>query len=274
MTFIKKKPEVITEEAANPFEQSFETSSDITAKAQQALMKLVEGEADAINQYEQAIEMVEASEAWLSEAVMPTLKDIRREEKKHLGQLYSKIRELPGGEEDFADGEEEAKTGEEKESVQESVQGGKVYDGEKVYDIISDLTIDIDSGTQAWEEFGDLARSIDINTDYTAEELDAILSSYEIDSQTLMRIETLISELPDAREERIANFRSVISEEIETLKNILDGDNSVYAVHTYAARDRIMKMIDDLEKLSYDGSRNVVYDMRDWREGSGQTVLM
>lgn len=269
MVFIKKKQELVTEEAANPLEQSMETSNDITSKAQQAIMKLLEGEADAINQYAQAMEMVEASEAWLSEAVMDTLKDIRREEKKHLAQLYSKVKEFPENAEDFEDGEEEAATGVDKESVKEAVVQGKVYDGSKVNDIITNHTIGFEYGTQEYEALDTLASYIDFERDYTAQEIDNALAQFAIDPNTLQQIEAEISELPDAKQERIKEFKSDLEMDIQAISDLID-DSKLF---TFAARHRLNELIMGLKEIEYDGSRDTVWNTTEWENSRNKKVI-
>ena len=124
--FIPKK--TLTESmASNPLDAIQTVSNDITKKAQEGILTAVAAETDAINQYEQILDLINSSEPWLSEKAIPVIKDIIAEEKKHLGQLTELVSQLPGYQVDFEKGEKETQTGEdtsdkeEKEGVEESV---------------------------------------------------------------------------------------------------------------------------------------------------------
>ena len=130
--FIPKK--TLTEGmASNPLDAVQTVSNDITKKAQEGILTAVAAETDAINQYEQILDLINSSEPWLSEKAIPVIKDIIAEEKKHLGQLTELVSQLPGYQVDFEKGEKETQTGEdtsdkeaekteeEKEEVEESV---------------------------------------------------------------------------------------------------------------------------------------------------------
>ena len=124
--FIPKK--TLTESmASNPLDAIQTVSNDITKKAQEGILTAVAAETDAINQYEQILDLINSSEPWLSKKAIPVIKDIIAEEKKHLGQLTELVSQLPGYQVDFEKGEKETQTGEdtsdkeEKEEVEESI---------------------------------------------------------------------------------------------------------------------------------------------------------
>lgn len=257
---------VFSEEAANPLEQSMEISSDITTKAQQALMKLIDGEADAINQYEQAIEMVEASEEWLSEAVLPTLKDIHGEEKKHIAQLYSKVRVLPANKKFFIAGEEEAETGEDKsdskEAVQESVSAEapeKVFSGHSLSDVLINYSSNYPHPTKSFTYLGD---EFDSDKKYTAYEVDSVLSEYNIDADTLEEIENKILALQSESDENAAYFEEAKQNDIELLQRLISDDEywDVKQLRLYSAREMVKNIISILQGTEYDGSKVSEFD--------------
>jgi rubrerythrin len=268
MAFIKKK--IITEAAGNPLEVAITQDQATTNIAQQGLLKLVEGEADAINQYDQAIALVEASEDWLQNAALGTLKDIRREEKKHIAQLYTVIKKLPANEKDFEAGEKEALTGkeEQKESITEAVAPNKKYNGSAISDIVAGLTISGETDPDAYEQLAELQLIFDPERDYTAEEVDAGLARFEIEPTVLEQIEQQISALPDAQQERVTDFQTDMSDDIAALEELLE-DNKIV---TFAAATRLRELIDGLKQIKYDGSASVEWRLN--RQGNPEKTMI
>lgn len=151
--FIPK--EVLTEGmAANPLDKGVAEEQDITTLAQEGILTAVAAETDAINQYEQILDLINSSEPWLSEKAIPVIKDIIAEEKKHLGQLTELVSQLPGYQVDFEKGEKETQTGEdtsdkeEKEEVEESVTIETENGSMKVETIYVNDAVDPETGIE------------------------------------------------------------------------------------------------------------------------------
>jgi len=124
MKLIPKKR--LTEETAgNPLDYAVATDTDVTTKAEEAIMVAIASETDAMNQYMQILDLVERSEDWLKSLVTDEIQDILDEEKKHLAQLSYIASKLPHVENKWNEGWKEAESGkdtsENKEEVKESI---------------------------------------------------------------------------------------------------------------------------------------------------------
>ena len=202
--FIPKK--TLTESmASNPLDAVQTVSNDITKKAQEGILTAAAAETDAINQYEQILDLVSSSEPWLGEKATPVLTDIVAEEKKHLAQLTELVSTLPAFVTEFEEGEKETQTGEdtseekeeepakedEEKSEEEKEEKEEVEEAGPTFDLSSTLKII----TEEYPTASSFWSTDDINStkeSVKAEYIDSLLEAVEMDAETLDKIEKRI----------------------------------------------------------------------------------
>ena len=250
MAFIKKQKlvEEVKEEPTQTITESVEDN------LQSALLEVV---ADELNYVAKLNRMIELAEEAGKDDLVSALKSSRASMKSNIAEVYGKGKKILGLSEE--------KEEEPKESVTEAVDPSKVYSGEKVADIISDYTVDI-LGTEAADDLEMISRSFYSDEDYTAEQIDAELNKYAIDPQMREEIETEISQLPDARQARIEEFKSDLDSDISSLENLVEG------MITFAGWDRLTNLISDLKNLKYDGAPGVCWGVNDYGKGKGPII--
>ena len=247
MAFIKKQ-KLVEEVKEEPIEVITESVED---NLQSALLEVV---ADELNYVAKLNRMIELAEEAGKEDLVEALRASRASMKSNIAEVYGKGKKILGLTET-----------EEKEEVTEAVDPTKVYDGEKVADIISDFTVDI-MGTQAAEELEMIASSFDSDVDYTAEQIDEELNKYSIDPQTREEIETQISQLPDAKQARREEFKSDMDSDIAMLEELKD------QFQTFAARERIINLIIDLKNIEHNGAKDTRWKVGDFGSGKGPII--
>lgn len=269
MRFIPKKKEILTEADINPLEVN---SVDLTYDEQyvQAIMKAVASESSAIVEYEQilAIEPHVTSEN-LVNIFHDTLEDIKNEEIKHISQLNTKLAEAPSLKDGYKDGEEEAESGVDKENeseenneeikqeestedLTEAVEEGRYYEPANVMDALSDR-FDLND-----EQFDDISKIIDVygnNEELTADEMDKALQKviikYKFSEEEIPTLENIVNSTIDPRADRRADFKDDIAFDVDTLEGIID------QLDTFAAKQRVQKIIEELNNLEYNGEKNI-----------------
>ena len=269
MRFIPKKKEILTEADINPLEVN---SVDLTYDEQyvQAIMRAVASESSAIVEYEQilAIEPHVTSEN-LVNIFHDTLEDIKNEEIKHISQLNTKLAEAPSLKDGYKDGEEEAESGVDKENeseenneetkqeestedLTEAVEEGRYYEPARVMDALSDR-FDLND-----EQFDDISKIIDIygnNDELTAEEMDKalqnVITKYQFSEEEIPTLEDIVNSTIDPRADRRENFKDDIAFDVDTLEGIID------QLDTFAAKQRVQKIIEELNNLEYNGEKNI-----------------
>lgn len=247
MAFIKKQ-KLVEEVKEEPVEVITESVED---NLQSALLEVV---ADELNYVAKLNRMIELAEEAGKEDLVEALRTSRASMKSNIAEVYGKGKKILGLTET-----------EEKEEVTEAVDPTKVYDGEKVADIISDFTVDI-MGTQAAEELEMIASSFASDVDYTAEQIDEELNKYSIDPQTREEIETQISQLPDAKQARREEFKSDMDSDIAMLEELKD------QFQTFAARERIINLIIDLKNIEHNGAKDTRWKVGDFGSGKGSII--
>ena len=252
MAFIKKQKliESIEEKTTETITESVEDN------LQSALLEVV---ADELSYVAGLNRMIELAEDAGKDDLVSALKKSRSSMKGSIAELYSKGKKILGIEEE--------KVEESKEEFSEDIDNSKVYSGDKIFDIISNYTIDL-LGTNAANDLEQLAYSFDRDMDYTAEQIDAELDKYQIDPSMLESIEMEISRLPDARQARREEFKSDMDSDVSTLKMIIE-DSKLF---TFAAQDRLIKLINDLEHIEYDGRPGVVWGKNDYGKNKGAII--
>ena len=249
MAFIKKQ-KLVEEVKEEPVEVITESVED---NLQSALLEVV---ADELNYVAKLNRMIELAEEAGKDDLVEALRTSRASMKSNIAEVYGKGKKILG----LTEENEEPK-----EEVTEAVDPTKVYDGEKVADIISDFTVDI-MGTQAAEELEMIASSFASDVDYTAEQIDEELNKYSIDPQTREEIETQISQLPDAKQARREEFKSDMDSDIAMLEELKD------QFQTFAARERIINLIIDLKNLEHIGAKNTQWKVDDFGSGKGPII--
>lgn len=249
MAFIKKQK--LVEEVKEPVVETITES--VEDNLQSALLEVV---ADELNYVAKLNRMIELAEQANKEDLVTALRSSRASMKNNIAEVYSKGKKILGLTEEKEDSKEE---------VTEAVDPTKVYDGEKVADIISDYTVDI-MGTEAAEELEMIASSFASDVDYTAEQIDAELNKYSIDPQTREEIETAISQLPDAKQARREEFKSDMDSDIAMLEELKD------QFQTFAARERIINLIIDLKNIEHNGEKATQWRVGDFGSGKGPII--
>ena len=251
MAFIKKQ-KLVEEVKEEPVVETITES--VEDNLQSALLEVV---ADELSYVAKLNRMIELAEEAGKDDLVTALKKSRASMKTNIAEVYGKGKKILGLV------EEDEK--EEKESVTEAVDPSKVYNGEKVSDIVSDYTVDL-IGTDAANELEILSRSFNANEDYTAEQIDAELNKYSIDPETREAIETEISNLPDAKIERQQEFKMDMDNDIGLLEELKD------EMRTFAGWDRLVNLIVALKGIEYDGHPGVCWGVNDYGKGKGTII--
>ena len=128
MAFIKKQK--LVEEVKEPVVETITES--VEDNLQSALLEVV---ADELSYVAKLNRMIELAEEAGKDDLVTALKKSRASMKTNIAEVYGKGKKILGL-------VEENEQEEEKESVTEAVDPSKVYNGEKVSDIVSDYTVD------------------------------------------------------------------------------------------------------------------------------------
>lgn len=280
MRFIPKKKETLIEAEANPLEIS-STELSYDEKYIQAITKAVASESGAIVEYEQILALEpHIKEKGLVETFHDTLIDIKDEEIKHLAQLNTKLSETSSFKNSYEKGVNEAESGidkkEQKESVEltesierivENVPQNRTYDSDNIAQIIAakyELTD---------EQYEDILNLFDpfhideISAEDVDEGLERVSKKYEFTPEERLEIENdIIANANNPMGDRKEEFDSDINFDINTLEDILENLN------TYAAQERIKKIIEELKSIEYNGEKDIAwnpkyYDMNKHKRG-------
>ena len=271
MRFIPKKKEIIVETETNPLEtNSVDLSYD--ERYTQAIMKAVASESGAIVEYEQilALEPNVAKES-LVNLFHDTLIDIKNEEIKHFAQLNTQLSKAPSLKNSYERGKEEANSGvdksneekqEESSNLTESINGikeavpqNRSYDSDNIAQLIAGKYQLTD---EQYEDIRDLLDPLH-SDEISAEEVDAgleqIAVKYEFTREEKDEIENeIIAKASNPMGDRQQEFKDDISFDINTLEDLLDEFN------TYAAQQRIKKVIEELKAIEYNGEKDITWN--------------
>ena len=292
MRFIPKKKEVLTEADINPLEAN---SVDLSYDEQyvQAIMKAVASESGAIVEYEQILALEpNVTKDSLVELFHDTLVDIKDEEIKHLAQLNTQLSKAPSLKDSYRDGKEEADSGEDKseensdesdkeeqkesseltESVQEikeAVPQDRTYDSDNIAQLIAakyELT------DEQYEDILDLLdplRDDEISAEDVDRGLERIAGKYEFTPEEKEEIENeIIAKASNPMGDRKEEFKDDISFDINTLEDMLENFN------TYAAQQRVKKVIEELKAIEYNGEKNIAWNPKyyDYKKHTGGLI--
>ena len=271
MRFIPKKKEIIVETETNPLETN---SVDLSYDEQytQAIMKAVASESGAIVEYEQILALEpNVSKESLVNLFHDTLIDIKNEEIKHFAQLNTQLSKAPSLKNSYERGKEEANSGvdksnEEKQEessnltesineIKEAVPQNRSYDSDNIAQLIAGKYQLTD---EQYEDIRDLLDPLH-SDEISAEEVDAgleqIAVKYEFTREEKDEIENeIIAKASNPMGDRQQEFKDDISFDINTLEDLLDEFN------TYAAQQRIKKVIEELKAIEYNGEKDITWN--------------
>ena len=271
MRFIPKKKEIIVETETNPLETN---SVDLSYDEQytQAIMKAVASESGAIVEYEQILALEpNVSKESLVNLFHDTLIDIKNEEIKHFAQLNTQLSKAPSLKNSYERGKEEANSGvdksneekqEESSNLTESINGlkgavpqNRSYDSDNIAQLIAGKYQLTD---EQYEDIRDLLDPLH-SDEISAEEVDAgleqIAVKYEFTREEKDEIENeIIAKASNPMGDRQQEFKDDISFDINTLEDLLDEFN------TYAAQQRIKKVIEELKAIEYNGEKDITWN--------------
>ena len=271
MRFIPKKKEIIVETETNPLEtNSVDLSYD--ERYTQAIMKAVASESGAIVEYEQILALEpNVSKESLVNLFHDTLIDIKNEEIKHFAQLNTQLSKAPSLKNSYERGKEEANSGvdksneekqEESSNLTESIDGikeavpqNRSYDSDNIAQLIAGKYQLTD---EQYEDIRDLLDPLH-SDEISAEEVDAgleqIAVKYEFTREEKDEIENeIIAKASNPMGDRQQEFKDDISFDINTLEDLLDEFN------TYAAQQRIKKVIEELKAIEYNGEKDITWN--------------
>ena len=271
MRFIPKKKEIIVETETNPLEtNSVDLSYD--ERYTQAIMKAVASESGAIVEYEQILALEpNVSKESLVNLFHDTLIDIKNEEIKHFAQLNTQLSKAPSLKNSYERGKEEANSGvdksseekqEESSNLTESINGlkeavpqNRSYDSDNIAQLIAGKYQLTD---EQYEDIRDLLDPLH-SDEISAEEVDAgleqIAVKYEFTREEKDEIENeIIAKASNPMGDRQQEFKDDISFDINTLEDLLDEFN------TYAAQQRIKKVIEELKAIEYNGEKDITWN--------------
>lgn len=271
MRFIPKKKEIIVETETNPLETN---SVDLSYDEQytQAIMKAVASESGAIVEYEQILALEpNVSKKSLVNLFHDTLIDIKNEEIKHFAQLNTQLSKAPSLKNSYERGKEEANSGVDKSSeekqeessnltesingIKEAVPQNRSYDSDNIAQLIAGKYQLTD---EQYEDIRDLLDPLH-SDEISAEEVDAgleqIAVKYEFTREEKDEIENeIIAKASNPMGDRQQEFKDDISFDINTLEDLLDEFN------TYAAQQRIKKVIEELKAIEYNGEKDITWN--------------
>ena len=271
MRFIPKKKEIIVETETNPLEtNSVDLSYD--ERYTQAIMKAVASESGAIVEYEQILALEpNVSKESLVNLFHDTFIDIKNEAIKHFAQLHTQLSKAPSLKNSYERGKEEANSGvdksneekqEESSSLTESINGikeavpqNRSYDSDNIAQLIAGKYQLTD---EQYEDIRDLLDPLH-SDEISAEEVDAgleqIAVKYEFTREEKDEIENeIIAKASNPMGDRQQEFKDDISFDINTLEDLLDEFN------TYAAQQRIKKVIEELKAIEYNGEKDITWN--------------
>ena len=271
MRFIPKKKEIIVETETNPLETN---SVDLSYDEQytQAIMKAVASESGAIVEYEQILALEpNVSKESLVNLFHDTLIDIKNEEIKHLAQLNTQLSKAPSLKNSYERGKEEANSGVDKSSeekqeessnltesingIKEAVPQNRSYDSDNIAQLIAGKYQLTDEQYEDIRDLLDPLHSHEISAEEVEAGMEQIAVKYEFTREEKDEIENeIIAKASNPMGDRQQEFKDDISFDINTLEDLLDEFN------TYAAQQRIKKVIEELKAIEYNGEKDITWN--------------
>lgn len=273
MRFIPKQKKVLTESVilteteANPLDAEVSNSSS-DDQYKQAILRAIGSETAADVEYSQILGLEDDVSDELKDLFHDTLVDIRNEEIKHIAQLTEKVSQIPDMKDAFEAGKKEAETGKDvsQEEVKEAVQEGRMYYVEDVKEAIGKYLWNTDQ----YMEMEDILKYA--NDDLRPEEVDnyleRVVEVFNLSPEQLKDIEETIVNSKDPAISRQEEFKSDISDDIDTLKYVFE------KLYTVAAGEKLREVIKYLENLEYDGDIDTAWTYRQLENNNKKRVLL
>ena len=281
MRLIKKQP--LKEDYSKSTEDKATMTNSKDANYKQAILTAIGSETGAWNEYNTILEMEKDVSPDLVEHFHNTIEDIRNEEMKHVGQLTTKVSEIPEMRDAYEAGKKEAEEGNEEsldnaekptKEVKESVQltesvTEKIPDNTRIFDsdTIFDLILTHFDLTPASETA--IYRLFDEGEELTAQEVDEKLAKVQailnISPENMETLEALIIRSRDPVTDRVAEFKLDIDNDIGLIRDAMENVNSQAAV------SYLQEVIDKLEALEYNGEKDIGWQKSNTIYGSNPT---
>lgn len=281
MRLIKKQS--LKEDYSKSTEDKETMTSSKDANYKQAILTAIGSETGAWNEYNTILEMEKDVSPDLVEHFHNTLEDIRNEEMKHVGQLTTKVSEIPEMRDAYEAGKKEAEEGTEEsldntekptKEVKESVQltesvTEKIPDNTRTFDsdAIFELILTHFDPTPASETV--IYRLFDEGEELTAQEVDEKLAKVQailnISPENMETLEALIIRSRDPVTDRVSEFKLDIDNDIGLIRDTIENVNSQAAV------SYLQEVISKLEALEYNGEKDIGWQKSNTIYGSNPT---
>lgn len=265
----------LTEADANPLDVAVsETTS--TELVMQAILKAVGSESGAICEYNQILTLIEKADNLPNkDKIKETIEDIKHEEEKHMAQLnecaklFDKLKAgLEDGAEEFSSGEdkeaEKDKKIDEKESVKESLTEAVKTDRNYSTSAIMDIIVSkYDLSTEDYDNIQSYFYTT--QDEITGDEVNSGLNKlkgepYKFDDAEIVDLEKAIEQSVNPKEERLAEFKDDVENDIYYIKNLVAED-----IHTVRAAEKLNELAENLanEYMNlYDGDENTLWTLK------------
>lgn len=281
MRLIKKQP--LKEDYSVSTENKKIMTSSKDANYKQAILAAIGSETGAWNEYNTILEMEKDVSSNLVEHFHDTLEDIRNEEMKHIGQLTTKVSEIPEMRDAYEAGKKEADEGNEEsldntekpaKEVKESIQltesvTEKIPDNTRTFDsdAIFELILANFDPTPASETV--IYRLFNEDEELTAQEVDEKLAKVQailnISPENMETLETLIIQSRDPVTDRVSEFKLDIDNDIGLIRDTIENVNSQAAV------SYLQEVIGKLEALEYNGEKDIGWQKSNTIYGNNPT---
>ena len=281
MRLIKKQP--LKEDYSKSIEDKEIMTDSKDANYKQAILTAIGSETSAWNEYNTILEMEKDVSSDLVKHFHNTLEDIRNEEMKHVGQLTTKVSEIPEMRDAYEAGKKEAEEGNEEsldnteksvKEVKESVQltesvTEKIPDNTRTFDsdAIFELILANFDPTPASETV--IYRLFNEDEELTAQEVDEKLAKVQailnISPENMETLETLIIQSRDPVTDRVSEFKLDIDNDIGLIRDTIENVNSQAAV------SYLQEVISKLEALEYNGEKDIGWQKSNTIYGNNPT---
>ena len=281
MRLIKKQP--LKEDYSKSTEDKATMTNSKDANYKQAILTAIGSETGAWNEYNTILEMEKDVSPDLVEHFHNTIEDIRNEEMKHVGQLTTKVSEIPEMRDAYEAGKKEAEEGNEEsldntkkpaKEVKESVQltesvTEKIPDNTRTFDsdAIFELILANFDPTPASETI--IYRLFNEDEELTAQEVDEKLAKVQailnIAPENMETLETLIIQSRDPVTDRVSEFKLDIDNDIGLIRDTIENVNSQAAV------SYLQEVISKLEALEYNGEKDIGWQKSNTIYGNNPT---
>jgi len=277
MRLIKKqlKEDYVPEEQIEEVQKEKTESTSKDAEYKQAILTAIGSETGAWNEYNTILEMEKDVSSDLVAQFHDTIEDIRNEEMKHVGQLTTKVSELPdmkaayeagkveaenGEEESLSSEKKDTEATEEKEAVKESVvltesveekipDNTRRFDADTIFDIILqnfDLTPSAEKVIYPLFNEGE-----ELTVEEVDEKLQKVQEVLSITPENMEALEVLIVQSKDPVVDRVKEFKLDIDNDIGLIRDVIENASSQAAV------SRLQNVIAELEALEYNGEKDI-----------------